>query len=579
MTRKNAATVRCAIYTRKSSEEGLEQEFNSLHAQREACEAYIQSQKHEGWTTLPQHYDDGGISGATMNRPALQRLLDDIRSGKVDTIVVYKIDRLTRSLADFAKMVELFDERDVTFVSVTQQFNTTTSMGRLTLNVLLSFAQFEREVTGERIRDKIAASKKKGMWMGGNVPLGYDAKDRKLVVNEKEAETVRRIFHRYSELGSVQSLREELHVDGIVSKQRISKSGRVSGGSTLYRGALYLMLQNRVYIGEITHKAESYPGQHDAIVERDLWDKVQAILANNRVERSTGSGAKDPSLLAGLMFDGDGNRMTPTHALKNGRRYRYYISRSLTTGPRKTSPAGIRIPAREIEKLVSQRLMEFLTSAGDLVDAVKPHIVGSRELRHVIEDAASLANQWPRKSPSEKRSVFMALIQRIDIQDETAAIHLSGNRLCKLLQEGLKDCPAANNISLKEQALTLKVGFDLKRCGLGVRMLINGNLAGGKTEPDMKLIRLIARAHRISQRLTCKDGSGNSGLSLSDIAKEEGYSGSYATRLLRLAFLSPKITDAILNGRQPAEMTPATLMRNTKYPIDWQQQLQIFKSI
>ncbi len=261
--------------------------------------------------------------------------------------------------------------------------------------------------------------------MGGNVPLGYDAKDRKLVVNEKEAETVRHIFHRYVELGSVQSRREKLHVDGIVSKQRISKSGRVSGGSTLYRGALYLMLQNKVYIGEITHKAESYPGQHDAIVERDLWDKVQAILANNRVERSTGSVAKDPSLLAGLMFDGDGNRMTPTHAVKNDRRYRYYISRSLTTGPRKTSPAGIRIPAREIEKLVSQRLMEFLTSAGDLVDAVKPHVVGSRELRQVIEDAASLVNQWPGKSPSKKRSVFMALIQRIDIQNETTAIHLS----------------------------------------------------------------------------------------------------------------------------------------------------------
>lgn len=514
-----------------------------------------------------------------MKRPALQRLLDDIRSGKVDTIVVYKIDRLTRSLADFAKIVEVFDEQSISFVSVTQQFNTTTSMGRLTLNVLLSFAQFEREVTGERIRDKIAASKKKGMWMGGNVPLGYDAKDRKLVVNEKEAEIVRHIFNRYSELGSVQSLREELHVDGIVSKQRISKSGRVSGGSTLHRGALYLMLQNRVYIGEITHKAESYPGQHDGIVERGLWDKVQAMLANNRVERSTGSGAKDPSLLAGLMFDGDSNRMTPTHALKNGQRYRYYISRSLTTGPRKTSPGGIRIPAGEVENLVSQRLMEFLTSAGDLIDAVKPHVGGSGELRQVIEDVACLVNQWPGKSPSEKRSVFTAIIQRIDIQNDTIAIHLSVNRLCKLLQEGLEDCPTARNISPKERPLTLKVDFDLKRCGLGVRMLIDGNLAGGKTEPDMKLIRLIATAHRISQRLTCRDGSDNSGLSLSDIAKEEGYSGSYATRLLRLAFLSPKITAAILNGKQPAEMTPATLMRNTKYPIDWQQQHQIFKSI
>jgi len=443
----------------------------------------------------------------------------------VDTIVVYKIDRHTRSLADFAKMGELFDERGITFVSGTQQFNTTTSMGRLTLNVLLSFAQFEREVTGERIRDKIAASKKKGMWMGGNVPLGYDAKDRKLVVNEKEAKTVRHIFHRYVELGSVQSLREELQADGITSKRRISKSGRISGGSTLYRGALYLMLQNRIYIGEITHKKESYPGQHDAIVERDLWDKVQAILAGNRVERSIGSTAKDPSLLAGLMFDGDGNRMTPTHAVKNGRRYRYYISRSLTTDTRKTSPAGIRIPAKEIEQLVSQRLMEFLANTGDLVDTIKTHITDSKALKQAIEESSRLAVEWPKKPPSEKRSVFMALIQRIDIRDKSTAIHLSVNQLCKLLQEGLNDCPAAVNKSSKQQPLTLKVDFDLKRCGLGMRMLIDGNPAGGKTEPDKKLIRLIIKAHRINQRLTCSDGSGNSGLSLSDIAKEEGYSG------------------------------------------------------
>ena len=278
------------------------------------------------------------------------------------------------------------------------------------------------------------------------------------------------------------------------------------------------------------------------------------------------------------MFDGDGNRMTPTHANKNGKRYRYYISRSLATGTRNSNPAGMRIPAREIENLVSQRLMEFFNRTGDLVDVVKPHMVGSKELKQVIEDAANLADEWPRKSPAEKRSVFIALIQRIDIRDKTTSIHLSVNHLCKLLQKGLNDCPAAKNISPKEQPLALKVDFDLKRCGLGMRMLINGNPAGGKTELDMKLIRLIAKAHRINQKLTCSDGSGNSGLRLSDIAKEEGYSGSYATRLLRLAFLSPKITTAILNGRQSAEMTPATLMRDTKYPIDWQQQLKIFKT-
>jgi len=573
MTGKNIKAIRCAIYTRKSSEEGLDQEFNSLHAQREACEAYIQSQKHEGWSVLPQHYDDGGISGATMNRPALRCLFDDIKSGKVDTIVVYKIDRLTRSLADFAKMVEVFDECGITFVSVTQQFNTTTSMGRLTLNVLLSFAQFEREVTGERIRDKIAASKKKGMWMGGTVPLGYDAKDRNLVINENEAKTVRHIFCRYVDLGSVQKLGQELQADGITSKHRISKTGRVSGGNTKYRGALYLMLQNRIYLGEIVHKEKSYPGKHDAIVNRELWDKVQAKLISNRVERSTGSAVKDPSLLAGLMFDGDGNTMTPTHAVKNGKRYRYYISRPLTITGRKSCPTGIRIPAREIERLVCERLKEFLLNPSDIADALKPHTTDSKELRRVIDGAGKLAEGWPGKSPSRRRSVLMALIHRIDILDNTTAIHLSVTHLCKMLQDGLADNQEAASSCSKECPLTLKVDFDLKRRGLGMRMLIDGKTADGKAKPDKKLIGLIVRAHRIRQRLT-----NSNGLSISDVARQEGFSSSYATRLLRLAFLSPKITAAILNGRQPSELTPATIMRDTKYPLDWQQQLQVFNA-
>jgi site-specific DNA recombinase len=314
--------VRRAIYTRKSSEEGLEQDFNSLHAQREACEAYIKSQKHEGWACLPASYDDGGISGATLDRPALQQLLADIQAGRIDVIVVYKVDRLTRSLADFAKIVEVFDAKGVSFVSVTQQFNTTTSMGRLTLNVLLSFAQFEREVTGERIRDKIAASKKKGMWMGGNPPLGYEAKDRTLVVVESEAQTVRHIFERYVVLGSVRLLKQELDAQGVVSKAWVSTSGRPWGGRSLARGALYLMLQNRIYLGEIVHKDQHYPGEHRPIVNRALWDQAQALLAGNAVDRKIGGGSKSPSLLAGLIFDGDGHRMTPSHAVKAGKRCR-----------------------------------------------------------------------------------------------------------------------------------------------------------------------------------------------------------------------------------------------------------------
>src|SRR5712692_2621243 len=321
------APTRCAIYTRKSSEEGLEQSFNSLDAQREACTAYIASQRHEGWKLVNTHYDDGGYSGGTLERPALTQLLADIDSGRIDTVVVYKVDRLTRSLADFAKIVEIFDAKGVSFVSVTQQFNTTTSMGRLTLNVLLSFAQFEREVTGERIRDKIAASKRKGIWMGGVPPLGYAVRDRKLIVVESEAETVRHIFRRYAALGSVRLLTAELEADGIAGKSWTSASGRSWGGKPIGRGALYVMLQNRIYRGETVHKNETYPGEHQAIIDPALWSAVHARLSENTAERGAGIRVKNPSLLTGLLFDSEGHRMTPTHAVKKGTHYRYYVSR------------------------------------------------------------------------------------------------------------------------------------------------------------------------------------------------------------------------------------------------------------
>src|SRR6202043_4154196 len=347
MARSETPKRRCAIYTRKSSEEGLEQEFNSLHAQREACEAYIRSQRHEGWVVIPTAYDDGGFSGGTMQRPGLQHLLADIRLGNVDVVGTYNVDRLTRALADFARLIDIFDRHAVSFVSVTQQFNTTTSMGRLTLNVLLSFAQFEREVTGERIRDKIAASKRKGMWMGGVPPLGYRAQDRKLVIVESEAEIVRLIFRRYAELGSVRLLKDELDARSIQSKLRTSASGRISGGKPFARGALYLMLQNRIYRGEIVHKEQSHPGEHTPIIDQPLWDAVQAQLASNAAERNSSARHLQPSLLAGLLFDGDGNRMTPSHAVKKGRRYRYYVSGSLITRDRTENAAALRIPAAE----------------------------------------------------------------------------------------------------------------------------------------------------------------------------------------------------------------------------------------
>ncbi|WP_298016773.1 recombinase family protein [uncultured Parasphingopyxis sp.] len=333
--------LRCAIYTRKSTEDGLEQDFNGLHAQREACEAYIASQRHEGWALHPELYDDGGFSGGNMERPGLVQLLADIRAGKIHVVVVYKVDRLMRSLADFAKIVEIMDGAGASFVSVTQSFNTTTSMGRLTLNVLLSFAQFEREVTGERIRDKIAASKKKGMWMGGTVPFGYRVADRKLHIEPDEAVTVRHIFARYLELGSVPVLADELKDAGVRTRRRISRNGNPYGGAILGRGALYAMLQNRIYAGDIVHKGKAWPGQHQAIIDDDLFAKVQDRLARNRVARKHGHHASAPSLLTGLVYDGLCRRMSPDHACKGKRRYRYYRSRQ-DSDEERAHPGGYR---------------------------------------------------------------------------------------------------------------------------------------------------------------------------------------------------------------------------------------------
>jgi DNA invertase Pin-like site-specific DNA recombinase len=306
--------IRCAIYTRKSTEEGLDQEFNSLDAQREACAAYIMSQRHEGWTLVPDYYDDGGFTGGNMERPGLKQLLADVEAGKVDVIVVYKVDRLTRALSDFAKIVDVLDAAGASFVSITQSFNTTTSMGRLTLNVLLSFAQFEREVISERVRDKVAASKRKGMWMGGNCPLGYDVQDRKLVVNEAEAETVRLMMRRYLELGSVYDLAAELRAKGITSKIHCNEEGRSWGGKPISPGALYHILDNQLYRGVVVHKGEAHPGEHIAIVDDELWTSVQEKLASNRIERRHQANANEVSLLAGMIRDGEGRRMTPSHA-------------------------------------------------------------------------------------------------------------------------------------------------------------------------------------------------------------------------------------------------------------------------
>src|SRR5215467_11381674 len=406
---------RCAVYTRKSSEEGLEQNFNSLHAQREACEAFIKSQTSEGWRLVKTHYDDGGLSGGSMARPALQRLLGDIRQGLIEVVVVYKVDRLTRSLADFARIVELFDAHGVSFVAVTQQFNTTTSMGRLTLNVLLSFAQFEREVTGERIRDKIAASKRRGIWMGGIVPLGYDIRERRLVVNQAEAETVREIYRRYLELGSVPLLRAELDRRGMRSKLRVTRDGSRSGGERFSRGALYELLANPVYVGEIRHKGVCHPGQHHAIVERAEWERAQRQLRDHTAPRHSPKRRVAPSPLMGKLFDETGERLTPSHTLKGERRHRYYVSHRLLQG-NAGHAGGWRLPAPEIERTVTGALRKFLEEPSAVAAAAEEAGLEASRVPALL-DAARASSQL-LACEADAATLLAALIGRVELRPD-----------------------------------------------------------------------------------------------------------------------------------------------------------------
>jgi site-specific DNA recombinase len=570
-SRRSVRKTRCAIYTRKSSEEGLEQAFNSLDAQREACAAFILSQKHEGWTVLPTLYDDGGFSGGTTERPALKRLIADIEAGEIDVIVVYKVDRLTRALSDFAKLVEVFDRRGVSFVSITQQFNTTTSMGRLTLNVLLSFAQFEREVIGERVRDKIAASKKKGMWMGGFPSLGYDVRDRKLVVNKQEALTVLHIFRRYVELKSVHALQADLDGAGIRSKGRTRPDGSVYGGQKLSRGALYLMLQNRIYRGEITHKGNAYPGEHPAIVEKPLWDQVQAVLAVNRVERATGAYAKQPSLLAGMIFDETGERLTPTYCVKKGTRYRYYVSTSLITGAAKDRSNGRRMPAANLESLVIQRLCTFLADQGAVLDAIQGEYPDGAGQRRLIDRGRQIAEELGTLAPDKIKATLMMLLSRVDVRSDCLEISINRRRLIELLA-GQTINPIMHDQLPKNESddvLTLTVMARLKRVGREMRMLVENS--DDQTPADPSLLRIIARAHDIQELLTQ-----NADLTVHDIAREEGVSGAYIYCLLRLPSLAPDIVTAIINGCNPPQLTAKKLMRLTpQLPIDWAQQRKL----
>jgi DNA invertase Pin-like site-specific DNA recombinase len=429
--------LRCAIYTRKSSEEGLEMQFNSLDAQREAALAYIESQKHEGWLLVPDCYDDGGFSGGSMERPGLQRLLRDVEAGRIDIVVVYKVDRLSRALGDFARIVELFERHDVSFVSVTQAFNTTSSMGRLTLNILLSFAQFEREVIGERIRDKFAASRRKGMWMGGIPPLGYDVRDRKLVVNEDEAALVRLVFCRFLQLGSATELARELRSAGHRTKSWVTQDGKQRAGKPIDKGVIYKLLSNRIYLGEAVHKAVSHPGEHEAIIERDIWDKVHAVLEGNARRRGNITRAQTPALLKGLIFAPGGHAMTPSHTRKAGRLYRYYVATDAIRNGHGECPVRS-VPAAEIEEAIVAQVRHLLQTPEIVARtwaAANPEGKATVPEREVVACITEFAALWDELFPAEQARIVRLLVDRVDVAQDHISVRLRAEGLQTLVEQ------------------------------------------------------------------------------------------------------------------------------------------------
>jgi DNA invertase Pin-like site-specific DNA recombinase len=524
-----AKAIRCAIYTRKSTEHGLELEFNSLDAQREACEAYIKSQASQGWRNLPQRYDDAAFSGGNMDRPALKRLLDDIDANKVDVIVVYKIDRLTRSLADFAKLVEIFDAKAISFVAVTQQFNTTTSMGRLTLNVLLSFAQFERELSSERVRDKVAASRKKGQWGGGSVPLGYDSKDKKLVINEDEAETVRAIFKNYLELRSLRELLGKMGKLGVVSKQRTLSDGRATGGVAFGNGSLAYLLKNRTYCGEIRHKCAWYAGEHPPIIDTATFDRVQELLRTNSVAR-VAKRSENKALLAGLLFDDRDNRMSPSFSTKRGIRYGFYVSAAILRGRKGDAGSLPRVSAPDLEDAVLGALRERALSDGP--------------------------------SPITPRNLIDANIARIQI---------GSNRITITLRD-LESTPNSSEVVLDDYAPTsanplpfIEIPWSqTKKRNLAPMENAQDN-ANRDSNPG--LVQAVVRAHA-----WVKDLSAGTHESIEALAKANALHPKVIRNGIRLAFLAPDMTNAILQGEQPASLTLRDFYKAA--PLCWSEQRQ-----
>jgi len=553
--------VRCAVYTRKSSEEGLEQEFNSLHAQREACEAYIQSQRHEGWQLHPDSYDDGGFSGGNIKRPALTRIIEDIKQGLINIIIVYKVDRLSRSLSDFVQMINLFDEHSVSFVSVTQQFNTSTSMGRLTLNVLLSFAQFEREVTGERIREKIAASVKKGMWMGGVVPLGYENCDRKLIVNDDDARTVRHIFQRYLELKNVKALKAELDREGYVTRLRISKSGKNIGGGQFYRGSLYTILKNPIYIGKLKHHDKVYDGRHHAIIEQDIWDRAQQQLEDNRIDTTLRTHAKQPSLLAGLLFDDNNNVMSPSHTKRKEVRHRYYVSQALLQYREKEAGSVTRISASTIENLVHHQIKSLLNAGTRLAETLSLATMSATEHERLNENATSLAKDWCDLEPHKQINHLKCIIQKITVSSQEVQIIFSRSGLATTLLPETKPSDISES---DEYPVTIQVA--LKRCGIEKRLII-----ADAEVPIAHHLSVQAIQNALSKALEWNHAlMTGSSINMTEIADKNGVMQRYVGQLIKLAWLAPDIMQSIFRGNIPAELSLRQLKKG--FPLDWTAQ-------
>lgn len=548
MTVTEKKTLRCAIYTRKSSEEGLEQDFNSLDAQREACETYIKSQQHEGWTLVEKQYNDGGFSGGTLERPALKELLNDIEAGRVDIVVVYKVDRLTRSLMDFAKIVDLFDSHETSFVSITQQFNTTTSMGRLTLNILLSFAQFEREVTGERIRDKMAASKKKGMWMNGTGPLGYINENRTLKIDEKNAEKIKLIFDKFLELKNINQLKTYLEEDNIKTKS----------GKNFYKGHLYRILSNKTYIGKITHKDKVYDGLHEFIIEEDVFDKVQKILSANKTMQHSPIDRKNPSLLSGKLFDDKNNYMSPSHSNTRNRKYRYYVSQALIQQRRNEAGSISKIPAGEIEKVVTQEIKAFIFNTKNIQPLLKDSNLHKQK---------ALLNNIANKVDNQ---FIRTILSKVVIYNGKVEIMICKSQLLKVLEAvtyGV-DFPEELKAETKTQIILTK-NIKITSTAKNGSVLVLTDSDTEQPEINSTLIKAIAKSYLWNRQLLSGDVKDFKG-----IQKREGHKDSrYIVNIVNLRFLAPDIIESILNGIQHRDLSLQKLF--SIKTSDWNEQRKI----